>query len=134
LLIVPLLLVDAFDANRKKFATAEIVRSASVASFVVVTLEMEFKTAEVEDELSPQKRHGPGTADPAGQSVLGSHAIHEVAPVVFTYVPTSQRVQFVPYPAYEEYVPAAQGVHVEGPEANDPALQGLHSDCPFSET
>lgn len=95
LLLLPRL-VDSFDVNRKTLATADIVRRASFASLLVVTFEIEVKTAAVDSSLFPHKRQGPGCIDPAGQSARGSQAMHEVAPVVFTYVPTSQAVQLVP--------------------------------------
>ena len=31
-------------------------------------------------------------------------------------------------------MPAAHGEHEDGPEANSPAAQALHSACPFSDT
>ena len=127
------MLCDSLPPKRDKtLATAEIVNKASVASALVVTLDIEFRTR-VESPLPLQNKHGPGFIDPNGQRKRVSHFVHVIEPVLFVYEPTSQREQLTPNPADDVYDPAGQGKQEEGPDANDPAAHGLHSDCAFSD-
>jgi hypothetical protein len=126
-------LCDSLLPKRDKtLATAEIVNKASVASAVVVTLEIEFRTT-VESLLPLQNKHGPGFIEPNGQRKRVSQRVHVIEPVLFVYEPTSQREQLTPNPADDEYDPAGQGKQEEGPDATDPAGHGLHSDCACSD-